>query len=89
MVEFVETSILDLARSTQFLHVIKPDLKDKLVYAIEKAQPFDRNVVFHLIPRKKEDGERSNDDSSIFMIASEYILEHPFWKGVDNDAGGS
>lgn len=86
MVEFANASILDLSRSTQFLHHIKPSLRDKLVYAIEKAQPMDQSVVFHLIDRKiQEDEKRTEDNCSIFMLSAEYILEHPYWKSIDND----
>lgn len=86
MVEFADASILELSRATQFLHYIKPSLKDKLVFAIEKALPMDKNVVFHLVDRKVPDGhKRTEENCSIFMLSAEYILEHPYWKGIDND----
>lgn len=83
MVEFADTSVQDLVRMTQFLHHINPSLRDKLVYALEKAQPMDQSVVFHLMKRKVEEGEtRSEDDNEIFILSAEYILEHPYWKGT-------
>lgn len=82
MPEFVEASVLDLIRSTQFLHCIKPSLKNMMVLAIEKAQPFDRSVVFHLVSRPGETEERTEQ---LFILSSEYILEHTFWKGQYND----
>jgi hypothetical protein len=86
MVEFADASVQDLINATQFLHYIKPSLRDKLVCAIEKAQPMDQNVVFHLIKRKVEEGEeRSKDDIELFMLSAEYILNHPYWKGETND----
>lgn len=86
MVEFTDASILDLSRATQFLHHIKPSLRNKLVFAIEKAQPMDQNVVFHLVDRKVPEGhKRTEENCSIFMLSAEYILEHPYWKGIDND----
>ena len=87
MVEFADASILDLSRSTQFLHHIKPSLRDKLVFAIEKAQPMDQSVVFHLVDRKIPEGQkRTEDNCSIFILSAEYILEHPYWKGTGNDS---
>ncbi len=81
MTEFADASVLDLARATRFIHHIKPSLRDKLVFAIEKAQPMDQSVVFHLMKRKIEEGEkRSAEDNEIFMLSAEYILEHPYWK---------
>lgn len=74
MVEFVEASVEDLVASTEFLHYIKPDLRDKLVIGIEKAQPLDQNVVFHL----SKIG--SKDEHEIFMLSAEYISEHPYFK---------
>ena len=83
MVEFVEASVLDLVKATQFLHIIKPSLQDKLVCGIEKAQPFDQSVVFHLTDRKVKEGEPKKENQ-IFLLSSEYILEHPFWR-TEND----
>ena len=77
MVEFVETSAPDLIRATEFLHHIKPSLRDKLVFRIEKAQPFDRSVVFHL---SKHDEDYDEKDDSLFILSVEYILTHSFWK---------
>ena len=86
MVEYADASILELSRATQFLHSIKPSLRDKIVYAIEKAQPFDQSVVFHLVDRKVPEGvKRGEEHCSIFLLSSEYILEHPFFKGTEND----
>lgn len=85
MVEFVDASILDLARATQFLHYIKPSLKDKLVYGIEKAKPFDRSVVFHLTDRKSKDDKEDLNNSQLFILSAEYILDHPIWKGELGD----
>jgi len=86
MVEYSDATTLELSRATQFLHLIKPALRDKIVYAIEKAQPFDQSVVFHLAYRKVQEGvKRSEEHYSIFMLSAEYILEHPFFKGDDND----
>jgi hypothetical protein len=86
MVDFVDASVQDLAKSTQFLHLINPKLKDRLVCAIEKAQPMDQSVVFHLIPRNLDPGvERTVDMIETFILSAEYILEHPYWKGKYND----
>ena len=87
MVEFTDSSILDLSRVTQFLHQINPSLRDKLVFAIEKALPMDQSVVFHLVDRKIPEGQkRTEDNCSMFMLSTEYILEHPYWKGNSNDS---
>lgn len=86
MVEFADSSTNDLVRATQFLHHIKPTYRNKLVIGIEKPQQLDHSVVFHLIERKLPEGEtRSDEHKSIFMLSAEYILEHPFWKGLTND----
>lgn len=86
MVEYSDASVLELLRATQFLHSIKPSLRDRIVCAIEKTQPFDQSVVFHLVERKVAEGvKRSEEHYSIFMLSAEYILEHPFFKGDDND----
>jgi hypothetical protein len=81
-IEFVDASVHDLSRATKFLHHIKPSLRDKLVFGIEKAMPFDQSVVFHLANRKKEDDVR---ETSIFLLSAEYILDHPYWKGLSSD----
>lgn len=82
MAELVDASALDLARATRFIHYIRPSLQDKLVYGIEKVLPFDRSIVFHLTDRKRVDDNR---ETSIFMLSADYILEHPYWKGLEND----
>lgn len=83
MIEFTDATFVDLARATKFLHYIKPALKSSLVYAIEKAQPLDQNVVFHLVERGEiKDDER---EKSIFMLSAEYIIEHSYWKELTND----
>lgn len=86
MVEYVDVSVDDLSRSTKFLHHVNPSLRDKLVFAIERAQPFDQSVVFHLMERKVPQGvKRDETHRSIFMLSAEYILEHPYWKGMLSD----
>ncbi len=75
--KFAEASVLDLKRATDFIHHIKPTLKDSIVYAIEKSKPFDMNVVFHIANIKDTDAK----DRSVLMISAEYILEHAYWKG--------
>lgn len=82
MVEFANATSADLIGATRFLHHINPSLKNLMVFGIEKAQPFDRSVVFHLtsIPSKTE--ERIEQ---MVILSAEYILEHPFWKGQYND----
>jgi hypothetical protein len=84
MVEFVDASILDLVRATQFLHRIKPSLRDKLVYGIEKAKPFDRSVVFHLTERKSKGNKEDLNNAELFILSAEYILEHPIWRESEN-----
>lgn len=82
MIEYADSTIADLQQATNFIHHIKPSLRDKLVFAIEIPQPLDQSVVFHLMKRKVEEGEaRSKEDNEIFLLSAEYILEHPFWKG--------
>lgn len=81
MVEFVDISVMDLVRITEFIHQIRPKLRDKVVIAIEKAQPLDQSVVFHLKTMKSKNNEPDTDDKELFIISAEYILEHPFWKG--------
>ena len=86
MVEYASASVLELSRATQFLHSIKPSLRDRVVFAIEKTQPFDQSVVFHLVERKIPEGvKRGKEHCSVFLLSAEYILEHPFFKGDDND----
>jgi hypothetical protein len=83
MVEFVDSSILDLVRATLFLHNIKPSLKDKHVFGIEKIRPGDRSIVFHLSNAKSKGAEQDLKEAEIFILSAEYILEHPIWKGID------
>jgi len=78
MVEFVDVSILDLVKSTEFLHHIRPSFRDKLVYGIRKPADTDRSIVFYLMPRNSEE-KRTEADVETFILSSEYILEHPFW----------
>ena len=85
MVEFVDASVLDLVAATQFLHHIKPSLRDKLVYGIEKAKPFDRSVVFHLTDRKSKGDKEDLNSADLFILSAEYILEHPIWRESEND----
>jgi hypothetical protein len=82
MTEFIEASYSDLLRSTLFLHHVKPSSRTKIVVGIEKAKPFDQCVVFHL-----NDKGTPDDSDEICVLASEYILEHPYWKGKVNDTG--
>lgn len=85
MVDFADASVNDLSRATQFLHYVNPKLRNKIVYAIEKAQPMDQCVVFHLMERKLPEGEKRTDEhKSIFMLSAEYILEHSYWKTLGN-----
>lgn len=83
MVNFADASVYDLVRATKFLHHIRPSFSDKLVYSIEKYKPMDKNVVFHLIERNVEEDEKrsSEEDSEIFLLSAEYILQHPYWQG--------
>jgi len=55
MVEFVDVSILDLVKSTEFLHHIRPSFRDKLVYGIRKPADTDRSIVFYLMSRNSEE----------------------------------
>jgi len=78
MVEFVDVSILDLVKSTEFLHHIRPSFRDKLVYGIRKPADTDRSIVFYLMSRKLPKEKRTEADVETFILSSEYILEHPF-----------
>lgn len=78
MVEFVDASLQDLVQATEFLHLINPSLGNKIVFAIEKIQPKDRNVMFHITDRKTKEYK----DDQVILISSEYILDHPFWKST-------
>ena len=76
MVEFVDTSVIDLVNTTEFLHHIRPSTKDWFVFGIEKAQPMDQSVVFHLVHRDKT----KRDEKQMVIISAQYIIDHPFWK---------
>lgn len=84
MVEFVDASIIDLVTATQFIHAIKPSLKNMLVYGIEKHKPEDRSVVFHLMNRESKGEEKDLKDTQLFILSAEYILKHPIWKEFSN-----
>lgn len=84
MVEFVDLSVIDLVRASQFIHRINPSFRDKLVCGIEKAQPFDQSVVFHLVDREPNPDEKERTNT-IFLLSAEYMIEHPFWKESTND----
>lgn len=84
MVEFVDLSVMDLVRASQFIHLIKPSFQDKLVCGIEKAQPFDQSVVFHLTTRDPNPDEKETANT-IFLLSAEYMIEHPFWKEATNE----
>lgn len=73
MTNFIEASILDLVKWTQFIHEVKPSFKNKLVYGIEELKPGDRNIKFHLMNRVKENEDEETD---VFMLSAEYILEY-------------
>jgi len=73
MVEFVDASILDLAKSTEFLHHIRPSFRDKLVYGIKKPADTDRSVVFYLMPRNSEE-KRTEADVETFICH-----QNTFW----------
>jgi len=73
MVEFVDASVEDLVNATEFVHHLRPDFRDMIVMGIEKAQARDQNVVFHLSSRK-------SDDKRLFILAAEFITEHPYWQ---------
>ena len=81
MVEFVESSVLDLVRATEFLHHIKPEYKQKMVCGIEKIRPMDQSVVFHLMDRGTEN--QGLKETQIFMLAADYIIQHPIWKKLE------
>ena len=73
MTNFIEASILDLAKWTKFIHEIKPSFKNKFVFGIEETKPGDRNVKFHLMNRVKE---TEDEETDVFMLSAEYILEY-------------
>lgn len=76
MTNFIEASILDLVRWTQFVHDVKPSFKNKLVYGIEELKPGDRNIKFHLMNRVKETEYEEDEETDVFMLSAEYILEY-------------
>lgn len=85
MVDFAEVSIYDLARITEFVHYIKPGLKDWIVTGVEKFRPLDMSIVFHLtkVPSKVPKG--SPIEKELLILSGEFIYEHQFWKRNDND----
>lgn len=84
MVEYEETSVFDLVKYTMALHKIKPSLQDKLVFAIQKPQPGDRNVIFHLMNRVAANDDE-DEETEIFMISPDYLLEYFGIKDDTND----
>jgi hypothetical protein len=78
MVEFADTSVIDLVNVTQFLHEVKPSTKDMFVFGIEKAQSLDQSVVFHLVHRDPE--RRKNEEKELVILSAQYIIDHPFWQ---------
>lgn len=83
MVEYEKTTAVELANITAFLHLIKPSTKDMFVCGIEKAQPYDQNVTFHLVPRSAED--RKKGETQVVLVSAQYIIDHPFWKQGDEE----
>ena len=80
MVEYADASIEDLAKTTEFLHFVKPSLSDKLVYKIGKPKPTDRSIIFYLMPLFMESGYKLvKEDLDTFMLSAEFITDHPFW----------
>lgn len=75
MVEFVDSSLLDLIKFTMFLHVVNPMHKDKFVSAIEEYNVGDKNVVFHMTSKDP----KQNAEKSVVILSAEYITEHPYW----------
>lgn len=78
MVEHADVSVMDLVYITEFLHLVKPSTKDMFVFGIEKAQPTDQSVVFHMVPRQKQ--ERDQGEEQLVVLSAQYIIDHPFWK---------
>lgn len=76
MVKFVEMSIVDLVGITEFIHQIKPTTCDLFVFGIEKAQPLDQSVVFHMVHKDQD----RRDEKQLVIISAQYITDHPFWK---------
>ena len=77
MVEFVDSSVLELIKMTEFLHMIKPSTKNKLVYGVKKPADTDRSIVFYLMPSQNEEGVET--DIETVILSADYITEHPFW----------
>jgi hypothetical protein len=76
VVEFVDMTPEELVTVTFFLHSIMPPTRDMFVYGIEKAQPTDLSVVFHLVHRDKQ----QRDKKQTVILSAQYIIDHPFWK---------
>lgn len=76
MVEFVDMTPEELVTVTFFLHSIMPSTRDMFVYGIEKAQPTDLSVVFHLVHRDKQ----QRDEKQTAILSAQYIIDHPFWR---------
>ncbi len=83
-VEFVELNILEMLAATEFLHSVNASLKDRFVFAIEKHQPGDLNVVFHLMDRYVGNVKEVKDHTT-FMLSAEYILENGAWSTTPTD----
>ena len=80
MTEFVDATVLELVRMTEFIHLIKPSTKDKLVYGLKKPTDTDRSIVFYLMPIETKDGDKSTEaDIETVILSADYIVEHPFW----------
>lgn len=67
MVKFANLDDMALAFATRVLWVIKPTLFNKVVIAMEKVNPEDRSLVFHL--------QDENDIEETFIISNEYFIE--------------
>lgn len=77
-VEFVDMNILEMLTATEFLHSVNPSLKDRFVFGIEKQQPGDLNVVFHLMDRYVGN-VKEKEGHTTYMLSAEYILENNMW----------
>jgi hypothetical protein len=86
MVEFVEASVLELIKMTEFIHTIRPSTKNKFVYGLKKPADTDRSIVFYLMPRQNKDGvEATEADVETVILSADYIVEHPFWNEEKNN----
>ncbi len=85
MVDFIETSVYDLARVTEFIHYIKPMFKDWVVIGIEKIQPLDLSIVLHLTKRHSKSHGDDRSEREVLILSAEYIYEHQYWKGNKDD----